>query len=58
MYAAVAIGFTVPEIAIDEAIGLLTLNAALESGSLQRTVDIAFKTVDGTSGSIATSGIR
>ena len=57
MSTGVTIGFTVVEKSTIEAFGLVTLEVSVQSGSLQRSVDIGFKTVQITSGNIASSGI-
>ena len=56
MFAGVTITFTVSEKSIHEAIGIVTLEVSVESGTLQHSVDIGFRTVEITSGAMATSG--
>ena len=55
MSTGVIVGFTVVEKSTIEATGLVTLEVSVESGTLQRSVDIGFKTVEITSGNVATS---
>ena len=53
----VTVGFTVVEKSTMEAIGLVTLEVSVESGILQHSVDIGFKTVEINSENVATSEI-
>ena len=57
MFVGVTIGFTVSDKSTNEATGSVTLEVSLISGTLQRSVAIGFKSVENTSGKIATSGI-
>ena len=55
LYAEVAVGFVIATQPVSEAVGTLVMEVSVLSGTLQRSVDITFKTVESTLKNAATS---
>ena len=55
LFAEVGIGFTVTVQPVDEAAGAIVVEVSVLSGTLQRSVEISYKTVESTLGNAAAS---
>ena len=55
LFAEVTIGFTVPDQHINEAAGVIAIEVSVLLGTLQRSVNVSFKTMESTLGNAATS---